>query len=234
MIDIYPIFIPLHIYSLLCAGLSRKIQIKYRRKFVEKSRREYYCNSSTLASANIISNIRSDMYERHLFMVFSYFTHINNLVWIASILLDSTLTEAASVALIPSMALIPSVVLITQKRWQHVIRQHVAQLASRSRRRWGGVEAAVRGANDGRCAPAPRCRRYCACCMTGTHEPPSWASRAAAKGQQPYTLWFQNNNIKIKQKQKIGKLPRCNFWAPQRWAENRMGKKDGGWSARLG
>lgn len=50
---------------------------------------------------------------------------------------------------------------------------------------------AVRGA-DARDMFQPCAARYCACYMTGTRKPPSWASRAEAKGQQPYTLNLNN------------------------------------------
>lgn len=71
------------------------------------------------------------------------------------------------------------------------------------------------------CSPV-LCSRYCACCMTGTRKPPSWASQAKAKGQQPYTLWFKNNNKRARkpkqqQNKKIGNLPRCNFSPQINW-----------------
>ena len=94
------------------------------------------------------------------------------------------------------------------------------------------------------CSPA-LCSRYCACCMTGTRKPPSWASRAEAKGQQrhihthththTHTLIHNNNRTGARQLEPTGtaeKLAFCRdvtFCSSTQHTASREERGDTGW-----
>lgn len=79
------------------------------------------------------------------------------------------------------------------------------------------------------CSPV-LCCRYCACCMTGTRKPPSWASQAEAKGQQLYTHWFKNNNkrarkAKQRKKKNLANCRDVTFPPPTNWTNRISGER---------